>query len=317
MRELVVLGTASQAPTRYRNHNGYLLRWDGHDVLFDPGEGTQRQFLLADVRVSSIERICITHFHGDHCLGLPGVVQRMALDGVPRPVELFYPASGERYAAHLLDASVFDRRTEIRRRPVAGDGLVDAGPPYALHAARLDHEPDTFGWRLVEPEGRTMLPERLDALGVRGPAVGELQRAGSVRAPGRDAPVRVEEVSVPRRGQVVAFVMDTGLCDSAFALAEGADLLVCEATFAGTEAELARSFRHLTAAQAARIAAESGVRRLVITHFSQRYPDEQILLDEARAVFDDVVAARDLLRVPVPARGQPGSASCPAGVSPQ
>jgi ribonuclease BN (tRNA processing enzyme) len=93
MRELVVLGSASQAPTRYRNHNGYLLRWDGDDILFDPGEGTQRQLVLADARVGSIERICITHFHGDHCLGLPGVVQRMSLDGVPHPVELCYPAA--------------------------------------------------------------------------------------------------------------------------------------------------------------------------------------------------------------------------------
>jgi ribonuclease Z len=112
-------------------------------------------------------------------------------------------------------------------------------------------------------------------------------------------------VSVPRPGQIVAFIMDTGLCDGAFALAEGADLVVCEATFVTAEADLARRYRHLTAAQAGRIAAESGARRLVISHFSQRYRDESVLLDEARAEFDDVVAAHDLLRVPVPRRRQP------------
>ena len=317
VRELVVLGTASQAPTRYRNHNGYLLRWDGTDVLFDPGEGTQRQLILADARVSSIARICITHFHGDHCLGLPGVVQRMSLEGRSGPIELCYPASGERYVEHLLDASVFDRRTEVHRRSVSADGVVDSGPPYTLVARRLEHEPETFGWRIEEPAGRTMVPERLEALGVRGPDVGELRRAGALAVPGRHQPVRVEEVSVARPGQVVAFVMDTGLCDAAFALAEGADLLVCEATFATAEADLARDFRHLTAAQAARIAAESGVRRLVITHFSQRYLDEQVHLEEAGDIFDGVVAARDLLRVPVPPRAQPGSDSWPAGVRPQ
>src|SRR5262249_27893983 len=98
-RELVVLGTASQGPTPDRNHNGYLLRWDTEGLLFDPGEGTQRQLLLAGVAPSAITRICVTHFHGDHCLGLPGVLQRLSLDRVPHPVYAHYPASGQEYFA--------------------------------------------------------------------------------------------------------------------------------------------------------------------------------------------------------------------------
>lgn len=303
MRELVVLGTASQAPTRYRNHNGYLLRWDGTGILFDPGEGTQRQMVLAHVAASSIHRICITHFHGDHCLGLPGVVQRLSLDAVAHPVEIWYPAGGHIYAKRLLDASVFEARADVRLRPVHATGIVDPGPPYALVAERLDHGPETIGWRVVEPDGRTMVPERLAAAQVSGPAVGELQRSGSVRGAGGHM-VRLEEVSVVRRGQVVAFVMDTGPCEAALRLAAGADLLVCEATFAEADAELARVYRHLTARQAAQIAADSGARRLVITHFSQRYPDVQRLLDEASTVFPEVVAAHDLDRVPLPPRRQ-------------
>jgi ribonuclease Z len=306
VRELVVLGTASQAPTRYRNHNGYLLRWDGEGILFDPGEGTQRQMLLAGTPVSSVSRVCITHFHGDHCLGLPGVVQRLSLDGVGHPVEICYPATGQPYLDRLLSASVYETRANILRRPVGSEGVVDPGPPYTLTARRLLHEPETFGWRLQEPTGRTLLPQRLGALGVAGPAVGELQRRGSLELKGRSSPVTLEDVSVPRRGQVVAVVMDTALCDAAFELAQGADLLVCESTYAESEAELARKHRHLTAAQAGRIAAESGVRRLVITHFSQRYPDERVLREEAGTLFDDVVAAHDLLRVPLPARSRRG-----------
>lgn len=303
VRELVVLGTASQTPTRYRNHNGYLLCWDGEGILFDPGEGTQRQLLLAGVSPWIVNRICITHLHGDHCLGLPGVVQRLALDRVTHPVEVLYPASGQVYIDRLLHAAVFDERVEVRERPVAEPGVIESGPPFALVAQRLDHVPDTLGWRLEEPRGRTMVPERLEAAGIVGPAVGELQRAGAIEVGGRH--VRVEEVSVERPGQVVAFVMDTGLCDAAFELAEGADLLVCEATFASAEMGLARRYHHLTAAQAGRIAAEAGARRLVISHFSQRYPDETILLEEARTEFDDVIAARDLLHVPVPHRLDP------------
>src|SRR5919198_5227414 len=111
-RELVVLGTASQAPTRQRNHNGYLLRWDAEGILFDPGEGTQRQLILAGVAPSAITRICITHFHGDHCLGLPGVVQRLALDGVAHPVDVYFPASGLEYFERLRRASIFHDTVE-------------------------------------------------------------------------------------------------------------------------------------------------------------------------------------------------------------
>lgn len=300
VRELVVLGSASQAPTRYRNHNGYLLRWDDDGILFDPGEGTQRQLLLAGVSPWTFGRICITHLHGDHCLGLPGVVQRLSLDRVTHPLEVLYPSSGQVYIDRLLHAAVFDESVDVRQRPVAGPGVVDSGPPFALVAKRLDHVPDALGWRLEEPAGRTMLHDRLEAAGVIGAAVGELQRSGVVRVGGRR--VRLEEMSVERRGQVFAFIMDTGLCDGAFELAEGADLVVCEATFASADADLARRSHHLTAAQAGRIAAEAGARRLVISHFSQRYPDETVLLDEARAEFEDVIAARDFLRVSVPSR---------------
>src|SRR5919199_5383025 len=126
-REFVVLGTASQAPTRLRNHNGYLLRWDAEAVLFDPGEGTQRQLLLAGVASSAITRICITHFHGDHCLGLPGVVQRLSLDRVVHPVPVHYPASGQVFFDRLRHASVFHEVAELRERPLSGDGPVASG----------------------------------------------------------------------------------------------------------------------------------------------------------------------------------------------
>ena len=237
MRELVVLGTASQTPTRYRNQNGYLLRWDDDAILFDPGEGTQRQLLIAGVSPWSFGRICITHLHGDHCLGLPGVIQRLSLDRVSHPVEVLYPSSGQVYIERLLHAAVFEEHVDVHQRPVAGSGVVDSGPPFALVARRLDHFPDTLGWRLEEPEGRTMLHDRLEAAGIVGPAVGELQRAGAVDVGARR--VRVEEMSVERPGQIFAFIMDTGMCDAAFELARGADLVVCEATFASAEADLA------------------------------------------------------------------------------
>jgi ribonuclease Z len=295
-RELVVLGTASQVPTRHRNQNGYLLRWDGEGILFDPGEGTQRQMLRAGVAATDITRLCITHFHGDHSLGLPGVIQRLSLDKVQHSVHAHFPASGAHYFERMRHATSFYEQADLREHPIAEDGPIATGK-FTLEARRLSHPVEAFGYRLVEPDGRTMLPGKLEEHGIAGPDVGKLQRAG------RLGNTRLEDVSTPRPGQRFAFVMDTRLCDGVYALAEGADMLVIESTFLAEDTHLARDFGHLTAQQAARVAAESGVRQLVLTHFSQRYPDPVRFLDEAKAEFDgEIVVAEDLERVPVPKR---------------
>jgi ribonuclease Z len=297
---LVVLGTASQAPTRRRNQNGYFLRWDQEGLLFDPGEGTQRQMLLAGVASSAITRILLTHFHGDHCLGLPGILQRLSLDRVGHPVDVYFPASGTAYFEHLRRASIFDEQVELRPHPVEEPGEVATAPGLRILADRLRHRVDVFGWRLEEEPGVRMLPERLQALGVSGPEVGRLQAGGAIETGGRT--VRLEEVSRLRPGQSFAFVMDTAVCEGANRLAEGVDLLVSESTFLTAEAELATAWGHLTAADAARIAAGAGARRLVLTHFSQRHSDESLFLEEAQPIFPESVAARDLTKIDVPPR---------------
>jgi ribonuclease Z len=304
IRELVVLGTASQAPTRHRNHNGYLLRWDGAGLLFDPGEGTQRQMLLAGVPSSAVTRICLTHFHGDHCLGVPGVVQRLSLDRVAHPVHAHYPASGRHFFARLRHATAFREVADLREVPIEHEGPIAVDATGTLEVRRLEHPVEAFGYRLVEPDGRRMLPDLLAGAGISGPDVGRLQQEGELRTGERT--VRLEEMSEPRPGQRFAFVMDTRLCDGVYALAEQADLLVVESTFLDADADLAREYGHLTARQAATVARDCGVRRLVLTHFSQRYPDPDAFAREAEAVFDgDLVVAADLMRVAVPPRGVP------------
>ncbi|GAA1585772.1 MULTISPECIES: ribonuclease Z [Kribbella] len=301
MRELVVLGTGSQVPSRERTQNGYFLRWDDQGFLFDPGEGTQRQMIFAGVPAGAITRLCVTHFHGDHCLGVPGVVQRLSLDGVPHPVHAHYPASGQTYFDRLRYAASFFERAELLEEPVEEDGLLSVGSFGQLWARRLEHPIESFGYQLVEPDGRRMLPGRLAEYGVTGPDVGRLQRAGSIEVGGRT--VRIEDVSEVRRGQRFAFVMDTRLCANVLRLAEDADLLVIESTYLSAEAELARRFGHLTARQAARVAAECGVRKLVLTHFSQRYLEPERFHEEAAEEFSgEVVVASDLSRISVPAR---------------
>ncbi|GKQ37146.1 ribonuclease Z [Streptomyces sp. A012304] len=298
VRELVVLGTASQVPTRHRNHNGYLLRWDGEGLLFDPGEGTQRQMLRAGVAAHDLHRICVTHFHGDHSLGLAGVIQRVNLDKVPHPVVAHYPRSGQRFFDRLRYATAYRETVGITQAPVDGDGPLAMTASYTLEARKLSHPVESYGYRLVEPDGRRMLPERLAAHGIKGPDVGRIQREGAIGG------VSLEDVSEVRRGQRFAFVMDTRMCEGAQALAEGCDMLVIESTFLDDDIQLAIEHGHLTAGQAATVARDAGVRHLVLTHFSQRYSDRDEFERQARAAgFEgELTVAHDLLRVPVPKR---------------
>jgi ribonuclease Z len=320
-RELVVLGTASMVPTRTRNHNGYVLFFDDAAILFDPGEGTQRQMTLAGVSATDLTRIAITHLHGDHSLGLAGVAQRLSGDQVRHTVPISFPSSGEEWVRHLLHASAYDHHERVALQPVSFapghgpvatlprvDGERGAGPGApALTARPLDHRIDAVGYRLDQPDGVSLDPAALAAAGVPpGPAVGRLLREGRITLDdGRT--VHRDAVSVARPGQSVAFVMDTRLCDAVLELADGVDLLVIESTFLHRDAELAARWAHLTCRQAAVVASRAGVRHLVLTHFSQRYrvPEElpAEFEREAREVFDGgLTVASDLDRVPLPRR---------------
>ena len=289
-RELVVLGTAGAVPTRRRNHNGYLLRWDGRGVLFDPGEGTQRQMSQAGASATELRWLCVTHFHGDHCLGVPGIVQRLGRDGVPHDVHAVFPADGADYWERLKYATSYYDEPHLVEHPLSGPGATLQGDGFTLTALPLDHSITTYGYRLAEPDSRTFLPERLRAHGISGAAVRELS-----------GPL-LEECTVPRPGQKVAFVMDTRLCDNVYALAEGVDMLIIESTFLDSETDQARERGHLTARQAGEVARSCGVRTLVLTHFSERYGEGDDPLFLAQADFPEAVLARDLDRIPLPAR---------------
>jgi ribonuclease Z len=299
-RKLIVLGTASQVPTRRRNQTGYFLYWDGEGLLFDPGEGTQGQLARFGIAASDITKILITHFHGDHCLGLAGVIQRISLDRVAHPVEIYFPASGRRFYENLRDAAIYYQAAQLVERPVSEPGIIHAGERFTLETRPLDHPVETWGYRLKEPDEVTLLPDRLRAAGIDGPAVRNLLSEGTIEAGGRT--MTLEEVSVPRPGQSFAYVMDTRPCPAALELAAGADLLACESTYLSDRADLAAEYGHMTAAQAAQLAANAGAGRLVLGHFSQRYQENEDFRKEAAAIHPDVLAPVEGEVVEVPKR---------------
>ena len=299
-RALTALGTGSQAPSRERNHGGYFLHWDGEGILLDPGEGTQRQMIYAGISASQITKILITHFHGDHCLGLAGIIQRIALDRVTHPVEIFYPACGKEYVYHQRHAASFHDQAPLEEHPFEHAGVIFEDACLSIETRPLEHPIEAWGYRIMERPRRTMIPACLRQAGVQGEAVSRLKAEGRLEAAGRT--VRLEEVSRVRPGQCVAFVMDTRMCRAAVELARGADLLVCEATYLSDRQEKAALYGHLTASQAGQIACEAGAGLLVLTHFSQAYRTTQAFVDEARVWHAAVCAAHDLARIALPRR---------------
>ena len=299
-RRFIALGTASQVPTRERNHNGYFLRWDTEGFLFDPGEGTQRQMIFAEVSASSITKIFITHFHGDHCLGLAGVLQRLSLDRVPQTVQIFYPASGEKYIENLQNASIYYNTAKIEKVLISGEGVIFRGKDYVIESYRLDHSVECIGYRIQENDSVSLLPEKLEEFGIRGRDVGKLKDEGSIEIKGRT--IAVEECSIEKKGQSFAFVMDTRVCENAFRLAKDVDLLVCESTYLRSETTEAASNGHLTAIQAAEIAHKAKANLLVLTHFSQRYQNIQNFLTEAKEIHQNSFVVRDGDFVDLPKR---------------
>jgi len=294
----MALGTGSQLPTRKRNHNGYFLRWDDRGLMFDPGEGTQRQMAFYGLAASDIHLILITHLHGDHCLGLAGLLQRLSLDRVSHPVDLIYPASGKRYIDNLKDASIYYNTVTLREHPVSADGVILEDERFTVHAHALDHPVDCYGYRVREPDGVSMDREALAARGVRGADVGRLKQHGFLDTPaGR---VELSEVSSARRGMAFGFLMDTRVCPGAALIAHQADLLVSESTYMAGESAEALAHGHMTAAQAAQVARDAGVRQLALTHFSQRYQGLDGFVEEARVIHEAVVALEDGAAVPLP-----------------
>lgn len=298
VRDLTILGCSSQQPTRFRNHGAYLLRWNNEGFLFDPGEGTQRQFIFANISPSTVTRILISHFHGDHCLGLSAILMGLNTIKTQHPIHCYYPASGQKYFDRLRYCAIYHDMMTIIEHPVSKAGLVEDTGTFRIEAAFLKHGVENIGWRLTEADTRKYDDDQLAYFGVRGASIKQLQQNGTIEVNGRT--VSLEQVSWMRKGDSFAIVIDTLPCQSAIEIARGANLFLCESTYLEEHRELAGQHHHLTAKQAALIAKEAGVEQLILTHFSARYQNVKAFETEARTIFPRTFAADDLMVFPFP-----------------
>src|ERR1700738_2962361 len=178
IRDITILGCSSQQPTRFRNHGAYLFRWNDEGLLFDPGEGTQRQFIFANVAPTVITRIFVSHFHGDHCLGLGSILMRLNLDKVPHPIHCYYPASGKKYFDRLRYGSIYHEMIKVIEHPVSQAGVVEDDGRFRIEAVFLEHGVENIGWRVTEANTIKFDVNKLEQKGVKGPLVKELQEKG-------------------------------------------------------------------------------------------------------------------------------------------
>jgi ribonuclease Z len=303
--DVLFLGTAGSAPTAARGLPSLLVRRGGERLLFDCGEGTQRQ-LLRSTGLVELEDVFITHFHADHVLGLPGMLKTFALRGRERPLTIHGPAG----LKQLMGALGF----VVGRTPFELE-LVEVEPHeelerdgYRIAAFEARHRGGALGYAIVEDERLGRFDEaRAVELGVApGPDFGRLHRGEAV--PGANgSEVRPEQVvGEPRPGRKLVIAGDGAPSQMTVAVAHRADLLVHEATFTDEELDRAQETLHSTARQAAEVAAEAEVALLALTHLSPRHPPS-VLRDEAQAVFERTIVPRDFDRVeiPFPERGEP------------
>lgn len=296
VRDLTILGCSSQQPTRSRNHGAYLFRWNEEGLLFDPGEGTQRQFIFANVAPTCVSHIFVSHFHGDHCLGLGSMLMRLNLDKVTHPIHCYYPASGQVYFERLRYGTIYHQTIQIIEHPVKQDGLVYEDDKFRIEARTLEHGVDNIGWRVTEKDVRKFDKEKLNACGVKGPNVRLLEEKGEIMIDGKR--IVLDDVSRLRPGDVLAVVVDTLPCQAAIDLARGAKLFLCESTYLEAHRDLAEKHHHLTAKQAAEIAKAAGAELLVLTHYSARYQDSADFAKEAKLIFPNTLAVEDLKVIP-------------------
>jgi ribonuclease Z len=288
MKQLTVLplGISSAVPTRERNLSSTALLFDGRSILFDCGEATQHQIVRSPVRLGRLEAVLISHLHGDHLYGLPGLLATLSMRGRTEPLALLGPDGLKAFVESAAAASRFVPLFELIISEIEA-GEVFRGSGYTIHAAELEHRVRCFGFLFIEDDRPGRFDrERARERGVpEGPLYGQLHRGiDVVLDDGRL--VRADEITGPaRRGRRIAYVTDTVPCKAAVELARGADLLIHEATYASDMAAEARERWHSTAAEAASIAREAAVGQLLLTHFSPRYGDPEELAREAREIF--------------------------------
>jgi ribonuclease Z len=306
--EVVFLGTAGSIPTVARSLPAVALVRKGELILFDCGEGVQRRMIEARLGFNKRMKILITHLHGDHVLGLPGLVQTMSLLGRTKNLAVYGPPGLTEFLRAVERALHFNLPFSLVVEEIESVGRVCEEQEYTIETVKASHSVETFAFAFDEkPRPGQFYPAKATALGVpKGELWSNLQHGLTVTLSNGKTVTPEQVVGAPRPGRKIAYTGDTRFSEQVAKLATNADLLIHECTFDDALLERALEDGHSTPSQAARTAHAGAVRQLVLTHVSARYEKPDLLLEQARSSFSNVEVAKDLLRIrlPVKARGE-------------
>ena len=294
--EITFLGTSSAVPSKYRNHAGIILKYFKDTMLFDCGEGTQRQLTYAKISPMKIDKIFITHLHGDHILGLAGLIQSMGFRGREEDLHIYGPNGMQKLLNVISNYGFYQINFAIHIHEI-GEGTVVETDEYIIKSIIAEHNIDNISYSIYEKKKPRFLREKAIELGVPvGPAFGKLHSGQEVEIDGKI--IKPEQVlGPPRVGRKVTYSGDTRPCEKLIELARDSDVLIHEATYEDADQDKAIEHCHSTSKEAATIAKEANVKLLVLTHISTRYTTDLNIKEEAKEIFENTVVANDFTEI--------------------
>lgn len=292
MIKVTFLGTGCMQPTKKRNHAGILLNYKSENILMDCGEGIQRQMRFSGIKPAKITRLLITHWHGDHVFGIPGLLSAMGADNSNHILKIYGPVGSRNYIEHMFKSFAAKEVIEHEVMEVSKGNFFE-NDDFILEAQPLKHSVQCIGFSFIEKNRKRILVGKAEKLGLKGPLLGELQRGNDIVIDGKK--IRSKDLTYEVIGKKISYISDTLPCVGAEKLAEDADLLISEGTHLDDIKEKTEKVMHLTVKQAALIASENNAKKLVITHISPRYKAPSEALAEAKTYFNNSYVAEDFM----------------------
>jgi ribonuclease Z len=291
MIKLVFLGTSDAVPSKERNHTSILLNYKDENILIDCGEGTQRQFRKADLNPCKLTRLLITHWHGDHVLGIPGLLQTLNFSDYSKPVIIYGPKGTKEFMNQVLKTFIFQGKFNIEVKEV--EGKFFENDDFYLEAKKMTHGVPCNAYTFVQKNKIRIDKKKLMKTKIQGPILQKLKQGKDIIYDGKK--YLAKNFIYHEEGKKISFVLDTSLNKDIVPFVKNSDLLVCESTFGEEFEKKAGEYNHLTAKQTAEIAKKSNSKKLILTHISQRYSkNPESILKTAKKIFKNSSLAEDL-----------------------